>query len=246
MPTRGEASPSSAASSASLSSSATSAPTSERGGVDISGYRLIGVVAFVVFTFGLFLYLQHDALMNAEDFLEMHSPPTIQNFVRKTARSPSDFSAKEQDSQQQQAQQQQRWQAPVGGVAASARADSGAVVDGGFVPRRFRSAAAAEMAARATHGSLGSDTGNSIINNNNNNNNNKNNNGNTHKNNNHKPNSSSGGNSVLGFIEVDLVEDEGADLGNIDRATAEDCAKACLGMPGCHSFSYRCEHARSL
>ena len=75
MPTRA-ASPSSSASSESPSSSSSS--SAERG-VDISGYRLVAVMAFVVFTFGLFLYLQHDVLISAEESLELHSPPTIQN-----------------------------------------------------------------------------------------------------------------------------------------------------------------------
>jgi hypothetical protein len=210
MPTRA-ASPSSSASSESPSSSSSS--SAERG-VDISGYRLVAVMAFVVFTFGLFLYLQHDVLISAEESLELHSPPTIQNFVRHEARDPVIGAS---------ALSQRTPVARAGAPAAAAgggTAVAGRAIDGGFVPRRFRSPAAAEMAARADHGSL-SDGGGS------------------------RSNERAGGgegkgkSSVSGYIEIDLVRDEGADVGNIDQATAEDCADKCNANPQCHSFSYR-------
>ena len=41
------------------------------------------------------------------------------------------------------------------------------------------------------------------------------------------------------YVEIDLLQKEGNDVGNWDHVTAEECAKECDANRQCHSFSYR-------
>ena len=40
------------------------------------------------------------------------------------------------------------------------------------------------------------------------------------------------------YVEIDLVANEGGDVGDLDKASRDDCAAACDEEPRCNSFSY--------
>lgn len=208
------------------------ASTSSSSGTDLSGMRLLGVTVFVLITFGLFVYMQHDVLNNAEEVMEMNKPPTVQVGIERVVRGSNGAAADSLSQNQDSFLARERSgirsngaenSAAVGGFLASSSSSSNSVSSkstGGFIPRKFRSASAAAMA--------GDETAKSAL---------------RAKISNIAPSSPqlrpSSPVGVGKYVEVDLVAEEGRDVGNLDRVSSEECAAACDKEPRCHSFSYR-------
>ena len=95
---------------------------------DFKGLRAVLLVTFVVITFGVFIYLQHNVLVDTERFVEKQRPKTLQPGVRKTLRSFNN------EGNSGSAASQQLRQGSLKGTVARV-ADT---VQGGFIPRRER------------------------------------------------------------------------------------------------------------
>ena len=212
----------------------TSSPSSSSSGTDLSGPRLLGVAVFVLITFGLFVYLQHDVLNNAEEVMEMNKPPTVQVGIERVVRggggggNAADSLGQVQESLFARQRSSSRMNSAgqsvdVGGFLASSGHDAGgsgsagsvsSKSTGGFIPRKFRSASAAAMASdESAKSALRAKISKAVP---------------------RQPSTPAGK-----YVEVDLVADEGRDVGNLDRVSSDECAAACDKEPRCHSFSYR-------